>query len=914
MKKLYFIIIFGVLFAFFSHASSLNVAIVWHHHQPDYNLDGIYQAPWVRLHSIKDYVYMVDVIQDYPGIKLNINMVPSLLSQIEDYVFNDAEDIFTILMQKNPENFTYTEKKFILERAFDAHRENVIFKIPPYLKFLEKRGMNNSEVDEKIISRFSSQDLRDLLVWFNLAWFNPELRHKVDRLWQKEKNFNDDDIKELLHIQKKIMASIIPLHRKLQNRGRIEIMATPFFHPILPLIYDNSIAQKSYPGMKLPEKYSEPESAHAHLSQALEFHTVRFGKRPAGMWPAEGSVSKDTIDLYAQENVSFLLTGDEVLSRSTGENFSRDNNGVPQNASSLYKPYVVKGNNKEVNIFFRDSILSDNLGFEYAQMSSKEAVAEFAETLYSIKESLDNPEEHIITIVLDGENAWQNYEKNGIYFFKEFYSFLSNDDNFQTVLLSDYLKSSPKKGVIKELWPGSWINADFAIWIGEEESNVAWNYLKEAREVVNSVFYRLSDKNKEKVTRLIMKAEGSDWFWWFGDRQDSGNDAFFDRMFRETLKNIYYFCGVDYPDYLDMPIIQSESANENQLQKFFKPEINAKLDKNWDKAYSIRNSENSGVMARTGNFPEQFRYTTYKDNFYFLLEFSSDIEEKDIDRVVFSTDSTQIELKDTHFEYDNNIIEGVIFEKISRIKVDYYGETFISLPGDKFVPVKYSIKDNIEIVRSFDDSIGDDYGPGHYVYPENNIFSEGTFDLTYFEVGKDSKYYYFIAGVENIENIWDGPTGFSLQTLDIYINTTEDSLKTQLLENRGACAAGNYEYAISVEGWKRDLIFYENGEKINKIHALDVWVDKIESNIIIRVSRENFKFSLEEAGFIVAIMGQDGHNLPSRIRNVEKERSEWSFGGAKEHNLGLNIIDIIDKKNQKEILNEKNEAIIPYIY
>ena len=910
MKIRLFFVIFFLFLIQLTQASKINVAILWHQHQPDYKSEGIYQAPWVRLHAIKDYVDMVTIIEKYPGIRLNVNLVPSLLFQIEDYVYNDAEDIFTILMKKNPENLTYEEKNFILERSFDISWKNVIPEHEVYYEFLNRRGKENYKVDEAVISKFSAQDFRDLMVWFNLSWFDSDFYPLIEKFLIKKRNYSDNDIKELLSIQKKIMAQIIPIHRNLMARGRLELTSTPYYHPILPLIYNTEIAEISYDGIMLPEKFSYTEDAKLHVKKAVDFHKERFRTQPSGMWPGEGSVSKDVIDLFTENNINWIATGDEVLSKSIGKSFRRNSHNIPDNAFYLYRPYIVKGNNSEIKMVFRDGELSDKLGFEYANISPEEAVEDFKNTLYRIRKKIPEHKDILITIILDGENAWENYKNDGKDFFHQFYSFLSTDPDVETVLISEYLKKTNNTGVIESLWPGSWINGDFAIWIGEEEENIAWNYLGQARKLWEERKNLIDKKNHNQIMNLFMKAQGSDWFWWFGKDQDSGNDIFFDEMFRQTLKKIYYLMGITYPHYLDNPIIQMDSEYEQALKKFFLPEIDGIIEKDWDYGYKAVNPSGASVMRRSGQYLTEFRYTTWENFFYYVIEFNQNVKVEDIEKLYLETESQKIPLKETYFKYKDNVVEGMMGENPARIKVSYADSENSSLPVDKFVEVKYSYRNNLETMLFFEDVKGDDYGSGTYTYPTNSAFELNSFDLTFFELAQDLTDYYFIVGISDIDNVWNSQTGISVQTVDIYINSDGNTEKTALGIDRNAYAAGKYNYFINVEGWHRELTVYNSaGKEISKTNAVNAFVHEITGELVIKISKAFFNHNLTESGFIIALMGQDG-SKSSRIRPVIAERDEWNFGGGF-NKVNTNIIDVIDTGNQKEILSGERE--IPYL-
>jgi alpha-amylase/alpha-mannosidase (GH57 family) len=907
-KKLLFLVL-QIFIYIITFSKPLNVAIIWHQHQPDYKYNGLYQAPWVRLHSIKDYVDMATIIKKYPNVKININLVPSLINQIDDYVFNNAQDKFLILMEKEEYELTKIDKKFILERSFDINWENVIKKYPYYYTLLKKRGEEDYLINDELINKFTFQELRDLMVWFNLAWFDPDFKKELSYYFNKEKNFSLEDVLYLKEYQQNIMASVIPVHRKLQEQGRIEIMTTPYYHPILPLIYNTDTAKHSYEGIKTGEKFSYPEDATLHVKKAIKSYKEHFGTAPLGMWPAEGSVSKDVVDIFAQNKIKFIATDEEVLEKSLNIHFKRDKNGIPEDVENFYRPYVAKGNYRKINILFRDRVLSDNLGFEYSKMSAKKAVFQIKEYLYNIKAKLPNNKDHLVTIILDGENAWENYENDAKDFFNEFYKLFNEDENLKTVRVSDYLEKCNNFGKIENLWSGSWISADFTTWIGENEENTAWDYLKKARKLIKENKSKLNQKEIREVMELILKAEGSDWFWWYGTDQESSNDIFFDLMFRDTLKKVYNICKVKYPSYLDNPIIETKLAREVKLTKYFMPTIDGKREKIWGKGFQIVNNENRGVMKAGNNGIKSFSYTTFKNNVYGFIELNEPIENE---KIKIYADGREIPLNKTIFKKLENNIEFKIKDKISKIAIiASNAQKKFRLPLKSDISIKYSEKENINFFKKYKDQEDDDSGSGNLIYPTNKIFKKGMFDLTAFEVGELKEDYYFAIKLKNCDNVWNSPSGISTAVIDIYIKENNNDIVTKMLPHRNAYTLGEYSYCITVEGWNQEITKIEN-KKMEKIKALSIKKDEVSEELIIKISKKYINSDLKKAKFLVAIYGQDGMAV-NKIRKVTSKSGEWQFGGGIE-NISSNVIDYLDNGDQHKNLGVKTgKVIIPFV-
>ncbi len=535
----------------------LNLIIFWHQHQPRYFKDretGVYENPWVRLHSIKDYYDMVAILQDYSSIRFTVNLTPSLITQILDevemYEKGRPVDRCMELSLKPAGELTVEDKEYIINHFFLLNKDNLIDPYPRYSELCDKRVIKNGKVDpEATIENYSVQDFRDLQVWYNLAWFDPSFKSNevelvtgkkitVKNLVEKGKGFTEDDKIQLFNSSMEIMKAIIPVHRKLAQEGKIEITTTPFYHPILPLIYDTDLY-----GKKLSFRFSYPQDAKEQVNRAVAFYKKIFGNKPKGMWPSEGSVAKELIPIFEDAGLKWIATDEQVLARSLGKDLDE---------RDKYRPYRVTYDDREVAIIFRDTKLSDDIGFKYNSMSGRKAAFDLMKRLYEIHKRYANESEPIcVFIIMDGENAWEFYPGDGKEFFHTLYSKIEEADWIRTLTVSELLSENPPKYILKDLAPGSWIKANFDIWIGEGEENRAWEYLLRVREDMDG-WENIPDKAWEE----LYAAEGSDWFWWFGkDMHTLEGDKKWDRMFRETLKNVYIISGKTPPKFLDEPIV-----------------------------------------------------------------------------------------------------------------------------------------------------------------------------------------------------------------------------------------------------------------------------------------------------------------------------------------------------------------------
>ncbi len=563
-------------------AKKLALAILWHQHQPYYkNTTGLYQMPWVRFHSTKDYLDMLLVLQEFPAVKQNINLVPSLLLQIQDYAENGAKDNIWVLSEKPPEKLSPEEKKQILENFFLANVNSMIKPYPRYYElYLKHRTYQKSNTIDKQIAAFSEADYRDLQVWYNLTWVGiiSRQRPEIAGLFKKGHSFTEGDKKLLFREIRRIMGEIIPLHKKMWESGQIELSTSPFYHPILPLLCDNYIARESSPGISLPRHhFVHPEDAEAQVVNGLNFFEKLFGKRPMGMWPSEGSVSVQALNIIARQGIQWVATDEGILAKSLKQNYSH---------TRIYQPYLLTMENNQINLFFRDHYLSDAVGFVYSNWKAEQAVEDLIHRVVSLRKRLVDTygeewlSNFVVPIILDGENCWEYYEEDGKPFLRRLFTALSDHPLIETVTLGEMLSRNRKREKLSSLHPGSWINSNFDIWIGSEEDNKAWDVLAETREFL--VREEKTGMHGEDVVKKaweqIYIAEGSDWNWWYGDEHSSANDLEFDQLYRGHLMEVYRLFGKDIPTILFQTIkrVHFDRFVSTRPKNFIHPVIDGK--------------------------------------------------------------------------------------------------------------------------------------------------------------------------------------------------------------------------------------------------------------------------------------------------------------------------------------------------
>lgn len=544
--------------------SRLNVAILWHMHQPCYREpdNRVFRLPWARLHALKDYYDMAALAAQYPKVRLTFNLVPALVEQLDDYAADRCSDLHLEVSRKPSLELTSEDRTFILKEFFMANWANMVEPYPRYRELLERRGrMADPEGLARAAKSFSHQDLRDLQVWFNLCWTDP-WHFKSDpvlaRLVSKGRNFTEEDKLQLWASQQAVLSSVIPLYRELWQKGQIEISTTPYYHPILPLLCDSDAARESMPGVQLPPRYSYPQDAESQIVRALDYMEKIFGRRPAGMWPSEGSVSDQAVQLISRAGLRWLATDEGILERSLGQPLRQG----PQleRPDLLYQPYGMG----DVTVFFRDRVISDKMGFDYYNWEPQQAAQDMISRLEEAAARLgEGAETRLATIILDGENVWEFFPDDGHAFLGRLYQGLSDSPRLRCLTFSQFLEGEHASGQLERIFPGSWINSDFRIWIGGDDNNCAWDLLLRARQAVEAERNRLEadPELKTKVMEHIQAAEGSDWFWWFGGNFSSENLAEFDGLYRGHLRSVYRLLGREVPERLFSPVPRSGTYN-----------------------------------------------------------------------------------------------------------------------------------------------------------------------------------------------------------------------------------------------------------------------------------------------------------------------------------------------------------------
>jgi len=501
------------------------LSFILHMHQPYYKnlVTGEAELPWVRLHGIKDYLDMALILKDFPDMHQTFNVVPSLLEQLEEYASGKLTDKYLRLSEKRADELTSDEKYFIREHFFSADLARMISTHPRYYElFLHKHSDY----------AFSNQDYLDLQVWFNLSWYDPTFRNDfpdLHALVKKSRFFTEEDKRIVLDKQKDILKEIIPTYKKFQEEGRLEISVSPFYHPILPLLFSSFSGRDANSQTPLPKTiFSHPEDAIWHVQAACAYYKEKFGCAPRGMWPSEQSVSQDILPILNKARLKWIVTDESILWKTLPK--------VKRDGRILYRPYAFWFNDEPLVLLFRDKYLSDLIGFEYQHWRTRDAVDNFMYHLLKINEYFGD-DDCFVTIALDGENCWEYYRNDGRDFLQLLYSRIAETTYVKTVTPSEYLKIKNPQHHLPVIGSGSWIHGDFNKWMGHRTKNKAWEYLTQARNSLTP-----EQLNDERIMKQIHVLEGSDWFWWYGEDQKT-----FDELFRTHLKNLYALIGKNPP-------------------------------------------------------------------------------------------------------------------------------------------------------------------------------------------------------------------------------------------------------------------------------------------------------------------------------------------------------------------------------
>jgi alpha-amylase/alpha-mannosidase (GH57 family) len=499
------------------------VSFLWHMHQPFYKdvVGNSYVMPWAYLHATKDYLGMVELHREFPDIHQTFNLVPSLILQLEEYAKGDARDPLFRLAFEPAEELDAAGRALVVKKFFPVPVRTMVEPYPRYAELLARRHAD-----------LTIQELRDIQVWWTLAWMDEDRRPA--RLVEKGRDFSLVDQAGLRELVLETIREIVPAYRRYQEQGTIELSTTPFYHPILPLLVNSRVDDP-----RLPLDFQFPEDALEQLRRARTFMEERFGRAPRGLWPSEGSVSEAMSELVSRAGFEWMATDEGILAKSGVHIYDGSRH-------RLYQPY--RRNN--LTIFFRDRHISDLIGFHYMNAPARDGAQDLLRRLKEI------PQGAHVSIILDGENPWDYYPVSGRDFLKFVFDGIRQDPALEAVTLSE-AQAQVAPQTLNWLAPGSWAGANFGIWIGHPEDHEAWEWIVRARGVLMDHKGIASEDQWAQAHEELLVAEGSDWMWWFGNDFTSDDDAVFDALFRRHIGNIYRLLGLPEPEGLKNPIKKS---------------------------------------------------------------------------------------------------------------------------------------------------------------------------------------------------------------------------------------------------------------------------------------------------------------------------------------------------------------------
>jgi alpha-amylase/alpha-mannosidase (GH57 family) len=627
-----------------SMAHPLYVALIWHQHQPLYKsrvraedlFGGQYRMPWVRLHGTKDYLDLVLLLDRYPKLHQTVNLVPSLILQLEDYAAGTAIDPYLAATLLPESQLTPARKRFILERFFDANHATLIAPHPRYAELFQQR---QAQGIEGCLESWSLQDYGDLLAWHNLAWIDPLFWDDPEiAAWlQQGRNFTLSDRQRIYSKQRKIISRILPQHHQMQAAGQLEITTSPYTHPILPLLADTNAGRIAIPAMTLPNhRFQWPEDIPRHLSKAWEIYCDRFGRPPRGLWPSEQSVSPTILSPIAGAGFEWICSDETVLGWSIKHFFNRDGAGNVYEPELLYRPYRLPTPQGDLAIVFRDHRLSDLIGFTYSALPPERAAQDLVNNLEGIahllrsrqasrQTSLEQP--WLVTIALDGENCWEFYPQDGLPFLTALYDRLDCHNTLRLVTVSEFLDQFPASDTIpaNQLHSGSWVDGSFSTWIGDPAKNRAWDLLTVARQTLADHPEATEETNPE-AWEALFAAEGSDWCWWFGTGHTSNQDALFDRLFREHIGAIYAALNLPVPVEVRSSVEAHDNSGDRPPQSVIYPKIDGRgTEPAWEQAGRIEIGGARGTMHQSTPI-QRLWYGTNDCHFYLRLDFQTGVQ------------------------------------------------------------------------------------------------------------------------------------------------------------------------------------------------------------------------------------------------------------------------------------------------
>lgn len=960
------------------------LSIIWHQHQPNYQdpSTGIYEQPWVYMHSTDSYPWMADLHKNHPNVNATINITPSLLSQMDDYVAGTAFDRRMEVAKMDEASMSDENKTVVLRYFFDINPQFVTGRYA----YLQNKSNENPTMSEKLAA-FTDGDILDLKVMFYLRWINQEYRRNdfvlnlldndIDTKDPSQPMFVHNNLVSVLDKGLQLVQSVVQRHRDARTQGNLEVITTPFYHPILPLLIDLDSARESPGNTNLPLPTNNTlwtEDAQAQIDKGVLDYTNRFGDAPRGMWPSEESVSKAVIPLMDNAGVEWFVSDQHVLQNSLSVS--------ELSPEQQYQMYKTTYNGHSIASVYRDTALSDKIGFSYSGMDPDAAAQDFIDELHNRYDSLATAptNDYLITVALDGENAWEHYtydidgdgknEYTGDLFRNKLYDKIEEAQTagwLKTVTPAQYLDAHPLNTLpeITNLASGSWISGEFNTWIGEPDENIAWEWLIDARSKL--VEYEgkapLPNQNLTAAWEAVYKAEGSDWFWWYGADQDSGHDEEFDWGYKTFLRNIYENIGFTQEEILAInPLLYlrlKPGISANFPAKMSNYAIDGQAGPSeWDASFMINDSvaekdainyHYSGVNENLTNLlfrvdlaADANRLTSTDFLAFYLSDPRAsigDIFPIGVDRSnISNTLGFKINFAVTYNFNDsslhfwksvNNIWTEVsgysgqaayasVFEAaipleffnftggdFFSVSTVYFGTNADVSPDDGRIifQVPFSGVD-FNVIYEMSDPVGDEYGD----YPTAPAFEpfHGIFDILNFKVGYDDDNFVVSMQFGEITNPWNAPSGFSHPIIQVYIDKDRVSGSGNMQPDQNPNVLIHEDFAwetlVRADGWLKYGQF-ENKSEFGGVNAI---ADLLEKRITITAPLSAVGMPTDDWAYVVLVGSQDYQAYRDRLTDAQT----WKLGGGDDGPYDPNVIDMLvpEGVNQTDILSSYSVA------
>jgi len=544
----------------------LKLVLCWHMHQPEYRdlQTGEFILPWTYLHVIKDYVDMIAHLEAVPEAKAVVNFAPILLEQIEEYArqvngflhgrVSITDPLLASLAESNiPEDPELRMK--LVKDCMRANRERQINRYPAFQRLIDMADCLEQHYDS--LMYLNGQFISDILVWYHLAWMGETVKltdSRVKRLIVKGSGYTLHDRIELVEVIAEQLTNVICRYKELAGKGQVELSVTPYAHPILPLLLDLNSTREAIPDALLPDLEAYPggeKRVRWHLEKGVQTFKRFFGFEPKGCWPSEGSISDQTLKILGDFGFDWTASGGSVLHNSLNLHENTKQSGI-------HHPFRL--NKTKIACFFRDDGLSDLIGFEYSKWHADDAVDDLIRHLENI--AAHEAGNKVVSIIMDGENAWEHFPDNGYHFLRALYQRLASHPGIELTTFSKCLQDKVTIKPLAKIVAGSWVYGSFSTWIGAADKNRGWDMLGDVKWAFDKAISagRLTGKQVQQAELQLAVCEGSDWFWWFGDYNPGEAVSNFEKQFRLNLANLYKLLGEEPPAYLAMSFTQGSGA------------------------------------------------------------------------------------------------------------------------------------------------------------------------------------------------------------------------------------------------------------------------------------------------------------------------------------------------------------------